>query len=452
MTQSSGQLVSLKPRREELTIRREFMPVAMELEATPASPLGRFLLWFIVSMFVFAVVWASIGKVDVIAVAEGHILPSGKARTLQPSTLGVVSTIQVRNGDQVEQGQPLIVLDNALTRAELIRLEETISKREKRLARLQAYSDWIDAPASADEQTDNPLQQLQDPLLKSQAEAFHSTEQMLREQQRARESERAYAQSVVSRLQQVLPLIEERANAVKSLQDQRMAARMQWLELEQHAIELRGQLQAEHNRVIQLQAEVRELEQRRLQLRHETLRDTLTEMEVLQSELAELAQEWAKAQVLEQQQVLMSPVRGTVHELQINNPGAVVQPAQVLLEIIPDDEELLVEAWILNRDIGFVREGLSASVKVHTFQFTKYGSVPATLISISRDAVVDEREGPRYLARLKLERDWMDINGQRINLTPGMTVSTEIATGQRRLIEFFAAPVLSALDEAGRER
>jgi hemolysin D len=130
----------------------------------------------------------------------------------------------------------------------------------------------------------------------------------------------------------------------------------------------------------------------------------------------------------------------------------VVQPAETLLEIVPDGEELIVEAWVLNRDIGFVREGQMASVKVHTFQFTKYGTVPGEVIRVSRDAVIDEIAGPRYLARIRMERDWMDVSGERMSLAPGMAASAEVAIGQRRLIEFFAAPILSAMYEAGRER
>jgi hemolysin D len=452
------QVIPLRKRNTE-AVRREFLPAAMELEATPASPLGRAVIWLIVTLFVVAVIWASIGKVDVIAVAEGSIVPSGKSRTVQPSMLGVVADIRVENGDHVQAGQPLIVLDSTLTSADVNRLRESIRTREQRVARLERFVQSVntDTEALSDNrtgavQTVSLDAALQDPLLVTQVQAFRTMDLALQQQRRAREGELASATALVRRLEQVLPLMQERADAINTLQRQGMAARMQWLELEQGIVDTRGQLQAERHRLDQLRSEIQELTHRREQLHVETRRDALTELEQLRSELEELSQELAKAHELDRQQVLSAPVTGVVHELRVNTLGAVVQPAEPLLEIVPDGEALIVEAWILNRDIGFVREGQKASVKVHTFQFTKYGTVPGEVIRVSRDAVIDEIAGPRYLARIRMKRDWMDISGERLSLAPGMAASAEVAIGQRRLIEFFAAPLLTALHESGRER
>jgi hemolysin D len=440
-------------------VRREFLPAAMELEATPANPIGRAVIWLIVSLFVFAVAWASIGKVDVIAVAEGSIVPSGKLRTVQPTMLGVVADIRVENGDHVEPGQPLIVLDSTLTTADVNRLMESIRKREQRVDRLEHFLQSLAAQAqlaSADRPAGLQAISLEyeprDPLLAMQLQAFRMMDLALEQQRRAREGELASATALVRRLEQVLPLMQERAGAIHTLQQQGMAARMQWLELEQGIVDTRGQLEAERHRLEQLRSEISELTHRREQLHVETRRDALAEQEQLRSELEELSQELAKARELDRQQVLAAPVSGVVHELRVNTLAAVVQPAEPVLEIVPDGDELIVEAWILNRDIGFVREGQKASVKVHTFQFTKYGTVPGELVRVSRDAVIDEIAGPRYLARIRMERDWMDIAGERVSLAPGMAASAEIAIGHRRVVEFFAAPLLAALHETGRER
>jgi hemolysin D len=452
------QVIPLRKRNAD-AVRREFLPAAMELEATPASPMGRAVIWLIVSLLVFAVVWASIGKVDVIAVAEGSIVPSGKLRTVQPAMLGVVADIRVENGDRVQAGQPLIVLDSTLTTADVNRLLESMRKRAQRIERLERFVHSLTSSSEVAATSHTaPLHPVSlesdspDPLLAMQLQAFRTMDLALEQQTRAREGELAYATALVRRLEQVLPLMQERADAINTLQRQGMAARMQWLELEQGIVDTQGQLQAERHRLEQLRSEIRELTHRREQRHAETKRDALAELEQLRSELEELRQELAKARELNRQQVLTAPATGAVHELRVNTLGAVVQPAEPLLEIVPDGEELIVEAWILNRDIGFVREGQKASVKVHTFQFTKYGTVPGELVRVSRDAVIDEIAGPRYLARIRMERDWMDIAGERMSLAPGMAASAEVAIGQRRLIEFFAAPILSALDEAGRER
>ncbi|WP_167540810.1 HlyD family type I secretion periplasmic adaptor subunit [Thioalkalivibrio versutus] len=441
------------------SVRREFLPAAMELEATPAHPLGRAIIWFIVALFVVAVVWASIGKVDVIAIADGSIVPSGKLRTVQPPALGVVAEIRVQSGDHVEAGDPLFILNATLTTADVDRLRESIRKRQQHAERLEHFTRSLMPDAElASLAHPLPLQHVsvessaQDLLLTMQLEAFRTMDLALEQQIRAREGQLAHASAHVQRMEQILPLMQERTDAIDTLQRQGMAARMQWLELEQGIVDTRGQIKAERHRLDQIRSEISELIHRREQLHVETRRDALAELEQLRSELEELGQDLTKARELNRQQILYAPVSGVVHEQRVNTLGAVVQPAEPLLEIVPDGEELIVEAWILNRDIGFVREGQKASVKVHTFQFTKYGTVPGEVIRVSRDAVIDEIAGPRYLARIRMERDWMDIAGERTNLAPGMAASAEVAIGQRRLIEFFAAPLLSALDEAGRER
>ncbi|MBK1674304.1 hypothetical protein CKO35_13530 [Ectothiorhodospira shaposhnikovii] len=441
------------------SVQREFLPAAMELEATPANPIGRTIIWLIVTLFVATILWASIGKVDVIAVAEGAIVPSGKSRIVQPTMLGVVAEIHVENGDHVKAGQPLIVLDSTMTTADVRRLLESIRKRKQHAARLENFVQSLHAETEAlyARHTEG-LRSVSldygpnDPLLATQIQMFRAMDMALQQQKSAREGELASASALVRRLEQMLPLMQERTDAFNTLQRQGMAARLQWLELEQNIIDTRGQLEAERHRLEQLRSEIGELKHRREQLHLETRHDALTGLEQLHSELEELAQELSKAQELDRQQVLSAPVSGIVHELHVNTLGAVVQPAEHLLEIVPDGEELIVEAWILNRDIGFVREGQKASVKVNTFQFTKYGTVPGELMRISRDAVIDEIAGPRYLARIRMERDWMDIEGERIGLAPGMVASAEVTIGKRRLIEFFAAPILSALNETGRER
>lgn len=129
-----------------------------------------------------------------------------------------------------------------------------------------------------------------------------------------------------------------------------------------------------------------------------------------------------------------------------------VQPAETVLEIIPAGERVIAEAWIENRDIGFVSSGQEASLKVNAFKFTRYGTLRGTVNHISSDAVVDEEAGARYLARIEIDQDFMEVGERQVNLSPGMTVTAEVTTGKRRLIDFFAAPIVAALDEAGRER
>ncbi|WP_422464024.1 HlyD family type I secretion periplasmic adaptor subunit, partial [Endozoicomonas sp. ALB115] len=187
-------------------------------------------------------------------------------------------------------------------------------------------------------------------------------------------------------------------------------------------------------------------------LHAQTRRESLDQQEQLHRQLDTLEQERIKAEELHDQQQITSPIDGTVQQLQVHTIGGVVQPAQALMQIVPAEAKMEVEAWILNKDIGFVHEGQSAEVKIDTFNFTKYGLIDGMLTNVSNDAVPDEQLGLRYLANVQIEKDWMQVGSRQVNLSPGMSVAVEIKTGQRRLIEYFLSPLLKFKQESIRER
>lgn len=183
-----------------------------------------------------------------------------------------------------------------------------------------------------------------------------------------------------------------------------------------------------------------------------SLSDALMQIDDLSRQTRELEQELAKISDLGEKMILVSPVDGTVKGLNISTVGGVVSPAEILMEVAPLDERLEVEAFVGNQDIGYVREGQAAEVKVHTFPFTRYGVISARVELVARDATVDEKLGLIYRTRLSLAENVMLVDGGLTPLLPGMAVTAEIATGKRRLIEFFLAPLLKARQESLRER
>jgi hemolysin D len=149
---------------------------------------------------------------------------------------------------------------------------------------------------------------------------------------------------------------------------------------------------------------------------------------------------------------LTAPVAGSVQQLAVHTVGGVVTPAQALLVIVPGDNPLEIEAFVENKDIGFVRTGQTAEVKVETFPFTKYGTLPGKVVQVSSDAIQDEKRGLVYAARVKLDKATLDVDGKTVNLTPGMAVTVEIKTGKRRIIEYFLSPLMQYKAESLRER
>jgi len=150
--------------------------------------------------------------------------------------------------------------------------------------------------------------------------------------------------------------------------------------------------------------------------------------------------------------ILASPIDGTVTQLSVHTIGAVVKPADALLAIVPKDEELIIEAMVLNKDIGFVREGQPAEIKLEAFPFTRYGVVNGTIETISTDSVDNKELGLVFPCQVKLAQTYIDVGSKRIALAPGFAATAEIKTGRRRIIEFLLSPLSRRLQEAGRER
>jgi hemolysin D len=149
---------------------------------------------------------------------------------------------------------------------------------------------------------------------------------------------------------------------------------------------------------------------------------------------------------------LYSPVAGRVQELSTNTEGGVVTDAQQLMLIVPEEENLEVEVFLENKDIGFVRQNMFAEVKVHTFPFVKYGVIEGEIFNVSNDATIDEDKGLIYRMQIRLNKNYLQVDGEKINLMPGMAVTAEIKTGKRKVIEFFLAPLLRAKNESIKER
>ena len=271
-------------------------------------------------------------------------------------------------------------------------------------------------------------------------------------QKQQRQAEQRRVQANVNKFKQTLPLISERGNSLKILLKKKMVAKTLYLELEQERIEQLQDLAAAKAQYQELNASLRSLDDQLNTLKAETQTNNLNTLAQTNQTVSQLQQELIKAQQRNQQQVITSPITGSVQQLAIHTVGGVVTPAQELMMIVPEQSQLEVEALILNRDIGFVAEGQIAEVKIDTFNFTKYGMLEGEITNLSNDAISDESLGLVYLTRVLLNETQMMVNNKLVNLSPGMSVSVEVKTGQRRIIEYFLSPLLRYKQESIRER
>lgn len=439
---------------------RDFLPAALEIQETPPSPAGRFLGWALMGLFTIGLAWACLGHIDIVAVAEGKIIPSGHSKQIQPMEKGYVKAIYVKDGQQVAQNEPLIELDQTLTAADQERLTRELAFVEGNLARHQAMLELLAKPDHASSYS-QAVQQLssahpeateQAQLLWQHWRGYQSRRQTLRAQWEEKQAEQHTSQEIIRQLEATLPLITQRVTTIKTLVDKHMAPEMQYLELEEARIAQQQTLAAERSRQQQFAAALQSINKQLQTLDAETHGQTLADLQEQQRQRDAITQELHKARDLNAKQILYAPVAGQVQQLMVNTLGGVVTPAQELMIIVPTEQPLEVEAILENKDIGFVREGQRAEVKIHTFPFTRYGVIDARITGITQDAIADEQRGLIYKMRLQLDKSSLWVDEKEISLIPGMRVSAEVKTGKRRLIEYFLAPLIQYGDESVRER
>jgi len=439
------------PKFDSPTTEQSFLPAVIEIEETPPSPAGRATLWIIIALSVAALLWAAIGKVDIVAVASGKLVPSGQVKVLQSLSAGTVKAIHVADGERVRAGQSLIELDPTMTQADQGRVTAELEAANQELTRQRAFVAAIGSPGS--------ISRVPDSLASSQrsalAEATNVHRSRLRQLDQSIERRRAELQAIreeADKLRRTLPLVTERADSVKKLADTGLVARHTLLEIEQQRIETEQDLAAAESNARAIDASVRELIEERSAVQAEATRAALDRIAELETRVSSLTQEQVKTTRLATETTLRAPVDGEVQQLALHTVGGVVKAGDTLLVIVPEGPALEVEALVLNKDIGFVREGQDTAVKLDAFPFTRHGSLEGTVISVGEDAVQNELLGPVYPVRIRIDRNGIRVENREVRLSSGMAASVEVQTGKRRIIDFLLSPVARAADESLRER
>ena len=419
-----------------------FLPAALSLQETPVHPAPRRAMWAIMALFGLALAWACIGEVDIVAVAPGRIIVSDRTKVVQPLEAGVIKAIKVKDGDHVQAGQVLIELDPTTATADRESVGQQLKAAQAEAVRTKALLAALQRgmAGGGDAQQQAEWGDITARLARLDAEAAR------------RQAEVVTVQQAIAKLQATLPLAGQREADFKALTDQGFVSGHASQDRTRERIELERDLATQQARLHEAQAALAESNQGRLAYLAETrraLNDRLTKAAL---DVAQLSQQGAKTLNREQLMQLAAPVSGTVQQLAVHTAGGVVTPAQPLLVIVPGGAEVTAEVTLENKDIGFVRPGQDVAVKVDSFPFTRYGLVPATVLQVTPDAVVDDKRGAIFPALLRLGKAEMDIDGRRLRLTPGMTVSAEIKTGRRRVIDDLLSPLQQTLQESLGER
>jgi hemolysin D len=433
----------------------EFLPAVLEIQDAPPSPIGRSLAWTIMLVFMAGIIWSSVGKIDIVAVAQGKVIPSGYSKVIQPVIQqfesGIVAAIHVQDGQEVKKGDVLIELDPTQPGADREKAANEYRTAKLDAARLRALladSDRFEAPSDADPKLLTVQQQMLRDQLAEYRARLEAAQQLIHQRQAAIDVTKAN----VERLEATVPIEEQRAAAYKKLLAEKFVSEMDYLQFEQQRIDKKQELEGQRHQLKQNRSALSEAEKNYRVVVSEFKKMRQGELSDAETKANSLAQEVVKASQRTGLQRLVSPIDGVVQQLAIHTVGGVVTPAQQLMIVVPQDHPVEVEAQVENKDVGFVKEGQSVEIKVETFPFTLYGTISGKVLSVSDDAAPIEKVGLVYPARVSLDHATVQVEGRRVNLSPGMAVTVEIKTGQRRLIEFFLSPLLKSVQESARER
>ena len=492
----------LKFLKRDDRLRYEFLPAALEISETPPAPLGRAVIWIVFLIVGAAILWAYIGKVDEVAVGRGKVVPAGRVKVIQPAMEGIITAIHVTEGQPVKKGQLLIELDRTMKETDVEGLQKSIDTAKleiELLKKVSSESDLEKAVLSSDLEDEIKNDLLE--FVQAKESEYSTRQESLKLAVDQSEEQLKIAEYDLKKLENKLIISNEKAESlenivktggveaanlvkmeesIKRLYESGSVAKNEWLakhneltlaQKEYEAQKIRAArekvtLESEQNnandevalaekeiqiqkiRVRQAESRLKETKNSINSLEKERSTSTLSLIVEKNRQISELESSLEKIRKGMEFQSLYAPEDGTVQGMASNTIGGVVTPAQPVMSIVPNDTPLIVEASLLNKDVGFVEVGQEASVKIDTFPFQKYGTVKGKIESISPDAFEDEKLGTVYKMKVSLEKQSMMVNGKNVHIVPGMTVSAEIKTGERRIIEFFLEPIIRYADES----
>lgn len=274
----------------------------------------------------------------------------------------------------------------------------------------------------------------------------------LTEEIRRQQSAEASAKAEQAKARETLPLVAERAEMSRLMVEGGVISRMEYLRAQEELVNLQRSQESAAAKVREAKAAIASLEQQRQQAATEFERDRMQELTEAETKVKSLAEELTKADQRQSLQRILSPVDGVVQQLQVHTIGGIVEPAQQLMQVVPEGAPVEIEAKILNKDIGFVHEGAPAIIKMEAFPFTRYGTLDGEVTEVSDDAIEDEKLGLLFTARIAVPNAKLQVGDKMLPLSPGMMASVEIKTGSRTMMEYVLSPVMKATNEAGRER
>ena len=430
-----------------------FTPASIAMQQRPPRLLARMISLSLCAMALAALVFAYFAHMDVVVSSQGSVMTPGRSKVVQPLEAGVVKSIKVRDGQAVRAGDVLVELDPTTSMADTERLTREFAEARAEVQRLQALlegRDWSEVDEDIPDQVvDNQMALFENRQLEMRARLSALDADINK-----RQADRDAVSMNLNQLGASLALVKKRHQMRQELAKSGHIADLALIETQLELANQEKEVAVQTQRLAESVAGIHAAQQQKALAVAEFKSRVTTELVEATKKRDSTEQELVKATQRADLQVLRSPIDGVVQQLAVFTEGGVVTQAQVLMAIVPKNDALEVEAKVLNRDIGHVRVGQRVINKIETFDFTRYGYIEGEVQWVGTDAVVDQHLGPVYPVRIKLARSETPnvVHGQRGQITAGMSVTSDIRIGERRMLEYFLAPMLRYKEESLRER
>ena len=424
---------------------------AVLVQTTPSG--ARIIIWAMLLFILIAIIWASFATLDEVTRGSGKVIPSGQVQVIQNLEGGIVSSVAIREGQIVNKGEVLLQIDNTRFMSSLRENTQSYLSLKAKSVRLKAEAQGVPFEAPADVFSEQPrLLEQERTLYGSRQKELEATRQILKQQMAQRRQDIAGFDAKLAQNKRAYVLLDKELVMTRPLVTQGVMSEVELLRLEGQVNAIRGDISSTEISVLRETAKLEEASQKLAEAEINFKNTARVELNETDAELRRLAETSLALEDRVKRTEVTSPVRGTVKQLFVNTIGGVVQPGMDLVEIVPLEENLLIEAKIRPADIAFLRPGLNTIVKVTAYDFSIYGGLKAKVEQISADTITDEEGDSYYMVRVRTDESVLVTPRASLPIIPGMLTEVDILTGKKTVLEYLLKPILRARERAMRER
>jgi hemolysin D len=445
---------------------QDFSPSLLRVQSQPPAPFARAMLHLLLVLLFALILWAAFGKLDIVATAEGKLIPQTYVKIVQPFEQGLISEILVTEGQHVQAGQILMRLDTTLSDADGKAINADYLIKQIALRRIDAEL----ADKEFKRQAADPEALYNESLAQYRANrlAYQTALAEERSTQDKAQSDLAAAGQARTKLTETLPHYREQAKAYADMAKDGYVSRLAATDKEREHIEKEQDLKTQEHIIVSAQATLAASSRKLEQISADYRQRLQAERADISGKLDKTQAEYAKQQYRHELLELKASQDGIIKDVATHTIGTVISPGTILMTLVPKDEILRAEVWVSNEDVGFIHQGDPTKIKFASYQFQKYGMVDGQVAHLSADATDNTQQGAgqsapptakspngqafAYRALVDLKAQELLVDGVRHALSPGMQVTAEIHLGTRTILEYLLSPVMGAFQEAGRER